>query len=875
MKVSGGRPTVNHTDDPDDPQRRIVLLAPTRRDGELASTMMSQNDLSHAIVANLPELLAELDRGAATVLMAEESLRDGSGSLNRWLSRQPTWSDLPIVVLYCGGGRGPSPALLQLQQAGNVTLVGRPIRMSVFLSTIRSKLRDRQRQYDVRDLINRRTATSRLLRRSRQRLTMSLRAGGQAAWEWRPGRMEVPTDLDDLLSLPRGGPWPWTTVIRRIHREDRRDVLRAWRSTVRDGEPLEVEFRVRSAAPDADPADRWIACVGETIRGGVDGGVRRVHGILRDVTVRREAESRQRHRLAQERFLSGTSMALASSLDLDRTLCEVTRLIVEQMADWAFIDLIHYPAIGMPDLPGDDGVPPIRRVAVSHRDGSLTEIAEQVRRYSVDLLDSDSWIGRVIRLGRGQLFAEIHSKQWSQIATDEGHMAVIRRIRPRSAMVVPLLARERVLGSITILRNDAAEPVYTPEDLNLANQVADRAAVAIDNAMLFAAGQAASDAKSEFVANMSHEIRTPMTAILGYTNLLAADEDDAEKADFLRTIRRNGEFLLDIINDILDLSKIEAGKMETRRANVDVDELVRDVYSIMRVRAIEKKLTFEVRYENPLPPVIQTDDKRLRQVLINLVGNAIKFTHSGHVRLVVAHDRAGGQMRFTVADTGPGMTPAQQGRLFQPFAQGDSSVNRSFGGTGLGLSISRRLARLLGGDVTFTSETGVGSEFTCQIDPGAIAAGTPIDLQPPTGKSDAAAGQVAQKPASQKIKLNCRVLVVDDRRDVRFLTDRLLRDCGATVESVTDGIEALQRIAQQSDESAYDLVLLDMQMPRMDGYETATRLRQLGYTRPIVALTADAMHGDMQRCLRCGCDDFLSKPIDRDQLLATVAKHSR
>lgn len=379
-----------------------------------------------------------------------------------------------------------------------------------------------------------------------------------------------------------------------------------------------------------------------------------------------------------------------------------------------------------------------------------------------------------------------------------------------------------------------------------------------------ALAEAANESKSVFLANMSHEIRTPMTAILGYTDLVADRVQDDEAASDLRTIRRNGYFLLDIINDILDLSKIEAGMLDVSCERFAPDQLVEDVRSIMEVRAIENHLTLDVEYRGLIPAQIESDAKRLKQILINLVGNAIKFTKQGSVHVVVSYrDQS---LQFDIIDTGIGMTKHQQKRLFQPFSQGDHTVNREFGGTGLGLAISQRIATLLGGNISAKSEPNQGSTFTVTIATGDV---TDLKLIQPIRVGE-------PNPVEQPgitVELACRILVVDDRRDIRFLSRRILTEAGATVVEAEDGEIALHRVIQALAGTPFDLIILDMQMPKLDGYETAKQLRQLGFTGPIIALTADAMHGDMSRCLASGCNDYLSKPIDKIALLRMVSDY--
>lgn len=376
------------------------------------------------------------------------------------------------------------------------------------------------------------------------------------------------------------------------------------------------------------------------------------------------------------------------------------------------------------------------------------------------------------------------------------------------------------------------------------------------------AAEAANEAKSSFLANMSHEIRTPMTAIMGYADLVAEKVNDEETQAYVNTIRHNGVFLLDIINDILDLSKIEAGKFDLSIIHFAPHQLVEDVRSMMEVRAIEQGIKLSVDYRSKIPAEIASDPKRLKQVLINLIGNAIKFTPEGEVQIVVSFDS--GTLRFEIIDSGIGMSPQQQAKLFQPFSQGDGNVNREFGGTGLGLAISKRLTEMLGGEITCSSELGSGSTFTVTID--AEIAKDIEQIDPENVQRESKSGISEPLPS-----LECHVLIVDDRRDIRFLSRKMLEKAGAEISEAEDGEIALRIVREEvAAGRMFDLILLDMQMPRLDGYGTAEQLRTLGYTGPIIALTADAMQGDMSRCLAAGCNDYLSKPIDNQKLVEMV-----
>lgn len=381
------------------------------------------------------------------------------------------------------------------------------------------------------------------------------------------------------------------------------------------------------------------------------------------------------------------------------------------------------------------------------------------------------------------------------------------------------------------------------------------------------AAEQANAAKSLFVANISHEIRTPMTSILGYTQLLDEHVGNPQAKGYLQTILRNGLYLQEIINDLLDLSKLEAGKFEISCERFALESLIEDVRVSMDVRAKEKQLKLAVEYNTQIPRLIESDSKRIKQILINLIGNAIKFTSTGEVKLSVdfVRDHSRSAIRLAISDTGIGMTEEQVQNLFQPFAQGDATIARRFGGTGLGLDISRRLAKMLGGDIAVSSELDRGSVFTVSIAIKSLGEADLIDPQLPNTEVTEVG-----TPHSLRLK-DRRILCVDDRRDIRFLVSALLAKEGAVTIEAEDGSVALDKLSEcmQSSDAPH-AILLDMQMPIMDGFETAKRLRECGYNGPIIALTADAMESEMRRCIDCGCDDFLSKPINSRLLVDKI-----
>ena len=392
--------------------------------------------------------------------------------------------------------------------------------------------------------------------------------------------------------------------------------------------------------------------------------------------------------------------------------------------------------------------------------------------------------------------------------------------------------------------------------------------------------QAANRAKSDFLANMSHEIRTPMNAILGFTELLRRGVGGAgsgensgaqDRQKYLNIIHGSGKHLLGLINDILDLSKVEAGHLEVESVKCEVHQVVLDVARIMNVKADEKGIALRVVFDSALPRCVHSDPAKLRQVFTNLVGNAIKFTATGEVRISVrmqgasAADPANRLMQIDIADSGIGIPQNRLESIFEPFVQAEASTTRQFGGTGLGLTISRRFARALGGDVVASSQPGSGSVFHVSFATGDLAgvewlqAADLVLLQ----QHDHVVSHEAVTWRFPK----CKVLVVDDGNENRELVRLVLTDAGIDVIEAENGAVALQQVAAHSP----DLVLMDIQMPVMDGSTATQELRKRGLSLPVLALTANAMKGFEREIESGGFTGHLTKPIDIDHMLATLA----
>lgn len=382
---------------------------------------------------------------------------------------------------------------------------------------------------------------------------------------------------------------------------------------------------------------------------------------------------------------------------------------------------------------------------------------------------------------------------------------------------------------------------------------------------------AASAAKTAFLANVSHELRTPLTAILGFADILKGTLTNDDQRDAAATIRRNGDYLLELVNDILDLSKVEADRLEVRRQDCDLPELLTDIAELMTIRAEQSGVPLRLEYKTRIPKTIRTDRTRLRQILVNLLSNAIKFTESGEVQLVVdcvaacEPNNHQSMLGFRVIDTGIGMSDETIKKLFRPFSQADFDVTQRYGGTGLGLSISKRLTERLGGELTVESELGKGTEFLLSL-PIEEACETNSLIDPNT--------EVAFKVEAQPddgLRLDCRVLVADDRRDIWRVCKYFLEGAGASVEIAEDGQQALDLVEQfEKANQPFDIILMDMQMPVLTGYDATRTLRERGFEAPIIALTAGAMKGDRDRCLASGCTDYFAKPVDGPKLIRLV-----
>ncbi|WP_413582369.1 PAS domain S-box protein [Bdellovibrio sp. HCB288] len=585
-------------------------------------------------------------------------------------------------------------------------------------------------------------------------------------------------------------------------------------------------------------------------------------GVTEDITERKELE-RQREELvraqaekelaeAQARrasFVSDLTFAISHSFDLQEMLKVFTEKMVPTFCDLCTVEMID-----------DDGMD--YGLTVMHGLNPAEE--EFIRRWR--LQNPPKWdpeSGGPLML-KDRKTIVMNDLRGIEMHVDENFSADVNmgnegvEMFSEAFMVVPLLVRDqRPMGYATFISTQSRRK-FNPADQAIIEQICERLAVLIENSRLYFRSQDASRAKSDFLANVSHEIRTPLGAMLGFAEILKDDTDlSFEQRQSVDTIMRNGQQLLKIVNEILDISKIESEKIQIEQLRFNLPDLVSDVVHLMRVQADEKKIEMRLVMNN-VPEQVVSDPSRLRQILINIIGNAIKFTEAGFVEIDVSGASLGPKvlLKFVIKDSGIGISKEGRGNLFQAFSQADSSTTRRYGGTGLGLFLSRKLARLLGGDISFVSFEGKGSEFTVTV----------MALQP-AGNQVNLANTIVNEPGAARTAGNMvdRVLVVDDASDNRELFKRYLMKAGLSeeqVEMAENGEEAVAKISGGD----FRLVLMDIQMPKMDGFQALKTLRKQGYKGRVVALTAHAMKGDREKCLEAGFDGYLQKPLKKEEL---------
>jgi PAS domain S-box-containing protein len=588
-----------------------------------------------------------------------------------------------------------------------------------------------------------------------------------------------------------------------------------------------------------------------------------VTAVIRDVSERKRAEAErlqlareQTARLEAERtadrasFLAEAGGLLASALDYEKTLTHLTRLVVPRLADICAVDIT-------------DGTV-TRRLAVSHVDPTKESIVRELRtRYGFNP-DAPSGVPSVLRTGRSAFVRQVRDADLVTAAQSPEQLAMLRDLGMKSWIIVPLAARGRVLGAITLVMADSGRS-YDNADLALAEDLARRAAVAIDNAQLYEEAQTANRSKDEFLATLSHELRTPLNAVYGWARMLRAGEvADEARGRALEAIERNSRAQVQLIEDLLDIARIASGKMRLDVRPVDLSAVIAGAVDAVRPAVEAKQIRLHTLVDPKAGPVTGDPD-RLQQVVWNLMSNAAKFTPKGG-RIQVQLQRINSHVEILVSDTGAGIEPDDLPHIFERFRQGESGTTRSHGGLGIGLALVRHLVELHGGSVHATSPgRGGGATFVVKL-PLAIALVEPHD--PLRLHPTASAGAALEGIRDQLQGVD--VLIVDDDEDALEFVKVLLERAGATVLTAGSAKEALERLGRQS----VDIVVSDIEMPGEDGYALLRRIREAGHgpsRLPVVALTAYGRVEDRIRTLSSGFALHVPKPVEPAELIAVVA----
>ncbi|RZA20563.1 MAG: response regulator [Proteobacteria bacterium] len=643
------------------------------------------------------------------------------------------------------------------------------------------------------------------------------------------------------LAQSRSGNW-----LGAVHPDDRQKAELAWQKAQAEECIYEVEFRVA----DRSGNYRW-HIARATVEREEDDSIRRWVGTSTDI----DSEKRAHHLLLEKNERLVLLSELANDLLTLTMPKDIIRNVFNKISGKLSLDLY------------------LNFIVIPETDKLRLDSYQGINENQAQIINPLNWgVGICGAVAAGKQMIMVESMQ----DLSDPHVEIFRQNGMNACVCYPLIVRNHLIG--TLLFGSIKKSTFASDDIELLRTIGDQVAVAIDRIYIEQArltamtdlenareeADSANKAKSLFLANMSHEIRTPIGIILGFAALALEEDPEVEPKVALTTILRNGQILAQLIDDILDLSKVEAGHLEIERVPTSIHEILDSLSTLFQFKAGEKGLALNVDISTDVPDTIITDPLRLRQCLLNLVGNAIKFTERGEVQVKVrtieptaANEGLGCRLlEFEVKDTGIGLDEIQQNKLFQPFSQADLSTTKKFGGTGLGLFLSRNLARSLGGELYLGhSSPGLGSTFFLTVDISTEAA-------PNRTPSESGASSFNIRSSLKGVS----ILLVEDAPDNQMLIKKYLEIAGAEVTIACDGKEGMEKAIAGS----FDLVLMDIQMPVCDGYQATSSLRQCGYKTPVVALTANAMRGDRERSIRAGFTDHLMKPINPKQLVMVV-----
>lgn len=562
---------------------------------------------------------------------------------------------------------------------------------------------------------------------------------------------------------------------------------------------------------------------------------------------------------ARLKFLANVSEILSESLDTNTILRSVALMTNEYYSDIFIIDLFTQKDVI------------VERTLIASRSLDGENTAQFLSNKWVLDVSADNGLSFVIRTGQAKLYPQLTPEVVKSLKLESNYIHPNEKFK--SAIIVPLKYYGRVFGTLSFL-SLASERIYDESDLEMALELAKRTSFALENARLFTKANEASRAKSIFLTNISHEIRTPLAAILGFAELIANDTAISKKnAQHLATIRKNGDQLLRIVNQVLDLSKLETSIVDLIKTEFSLPQLIDNVCLLMSLKAQEKNLDFEVTSHLAADENIITDSYQLRQILVNVISNAIKFTSKGYIHVdvsTVEYQPQRFRLEIVVSDSGIGMKPDQVKNLFLPFTQADSSMTRKFGGAGLGLFLARKMAHALGGTLELVeSHEGKGSKFLISI---------AIEYHKlPENKITTTQSYVNSKNQTDFIpSINeviqpqtGKILIVDDSEDNREYFELILESMSVHTDTAVNGREAVSKALI----GLPNIIFMDIQMPEMDGLEATQVLRQNNSHAVIVAVTAHAMMGDREKFLSYGFDDYLSKPVNQKTIAKIVTKY--
>lgn len=670
------------------------------------------------------------------------------------------------------------------------------------------------------------------LKESEGRLRLAQLSANVGTWDWnlKSGELSWSEGLFALLGLkpaevtPRVSEWPDY-----IHPDDRDETLRSSDEAIKTAGDFYAEFRVRRR----DGSYRWISSRG-SVHLADDGTPARFIGVNSDIHDRKLAELRQA-------LLAEAGRILGSSLEYEVTLSQVSELVVPQFSDWCGLDLL-----------GDDGQ--VRRLAVVHRDPAKVELANEYRRRYPPQPDDKAGLMAVLRTGKPTLHREITDDQLVRGARDAKHLELLRALCLKSFIIVPMTARGRTLGAWTLAIAESSR-FFGEDDLQLAEELASRAALAVDNAKLFDELKQNSRRKDEFLAMLAHELRNPLSAIGSGAMLLQRPEIGAEDREWAtQVISRQVTHLSRLMDDLLDVSRVSRGKTDLKKQRIDPASVVRQAIQTTQAVVSERKHKLNVSFESA-DLELEADPTRLEQIIVNLLENAAKYTDSGG-SIWLSTKRDLDHIAISVRDNGIGIPPEQLPQIFELFAQGNPSLARSEGGLGIGLTLVKSLAELHGGSLVAKSEgPGKGSEFIVRL---------------PAARS--------QESSAERPAIGCapgsiggrKILVIDDNIDTARGMARLLGLNGHELQTAHSGPEGIAAARAFHP----DVILLDIGLPGMDGYEVARRLKEERELADvlIIAVTGYGQDEDRKRSSSAGIDYHLVKPIDHEVLVTLLAE---